>query len=42
MLSPGIVKAVLALHKIGLSYVAIAKALNLHIKEVADIINGYQ
>lgn len=42
MANPGIIKAVLALHKQGYSYVAIARSLNLHIKEVVDIINGYQ
>ena len=42
MVNPGIIKAVLTLHKQGYTYVAIARSLNLHIKEVVDIINGYQ
>ena len=42
MANPGIVKAVLALHKQGSSIVAIARFLNLHIREVAEIINDYQ
>lgn len=42
MANPGIVKAVIALHKKGFSIVAIAKSLNLHIHEVAEIINDYQ
>jgi hypothetical protein len=42
MVNPGMVKAVLALHKQGFSIVAIAKSLNLHIQEVAEILNDYQ
>ena len=42
MVNPGIVKAVMALHKQGFSIVAIAKSLNLHIQDVAEIINDYQ
>lgn len=42
MANPGIIKAVLALHRQGYNYVAIAKSLNLHIKEVVDIIDGYR
>lgn len=42
MMPPGIIKAVLELHKQGLSYVAIAKYLNLHINEVVEIINEYK
>lgn len=39
--NPGVIKAVLDLHRQGLSVVAIAKSLNLHIEEVVNIINGY-
>lgn len=42
MVNPGMMKAVLALHKQGLSIVAIARSLNLHIQEVAEIINDFQ
>lgn len=42
MANPGIVKAVLAFHKQGFSIVSIARSLNLHIQEVAEIINDYQ
>jgi hypothetical protein len=36
-----IVKSVLELHKQGYSIVKIARILNLHIEEVANVINGY-
>lgn len=39
--NPGVIKAVLNLHRQGYTYVAIAKSLNLHIEEVVNIINGY-
>jgi hypothetical protein len=39
--NPGVIKAVLDLHRQGFTYVAIAKTLNLHIEEVVNIINGY-
>jgi hypothetical protein len=39
--NPGVIKAVLELHKQGCSIVAIAKTLNLHIEEVVNIINVY-
>ena len=39
--SPGVIKAVLALHRQGLSIVAIAKTLNLHIEDVVNIIHVY-
>jgi hypothetical protein len=39
--NPGVIKAVLGLHRQGRSVVAIAKTLNLHIEEVVNIINGY-
>jgi hypothetical protein len=39
--NPGVIKAVLELHKQGYSIVAIAKTLNLHIEEVVNIINVY-
>ena len=35
------IKLVLDLHTQGYGIVKIAKALNLHIEEVIDIINGY-
>jgi len=41
MLNPGVIKAVLELHKQGFSYLAIAKSLNLHINDVVEIINEY-
>jgi len=41
MTNPGVVKAVLELHKQGFSYLAIAKSLNLHINDVVEIINEY-
>lgn len=39
--SPGVIKAVLELHKQGYTYLAIAKTLNLHIEDVVNIINVY-
>ena len=39
--NPGVIKAVLNLHREGFSVIAIAKTLNLHIEEVVNIINGY-
>jgi hypothetical protein len=36
-----IVKSVLELHKQGYSIVKIARILNLHIEEVANVIDGY-
>lgn len=39
--NPGVIKAVLDLHRQGCSVVSIAKTLNLHIEEVVNIINGY-
>lgn len=39
--NPGVIKAVLDLHRQGYSVVSIAKTLNLHIEEVVNIINGY-
>ena len=39
--NPGVIKAVLELHKQGYYVVAIAKSLNLHIEEVVNIINEY-
>jgi hypothetical protein len=42
MVNPGIVKAVLDLHRQGFSIVAIARSLNLHIQEVAEIIDEHQ
>ena len=41
MENPGMVRAVLALHKQGFTIVAIAKALNMHIQQVAEIIDEY-
>jgi hypothetical protein len=37
----GVIKAVLDLHRQGLSIISIARTLNLHIEEVVNIINGY-
>ena len=37
----GVIKAVLDLHRQGYSIVAIARTLNIHIKEVVEIINEY-
>jgi hypothetical protein len=39
--NPGVIKAVLELHKQGFTYISIARTLNLHIEEVVNIINGY-
>jgi hypothetical protein len=39
--NPGVIKAVLELHRQGLTVIAIAKTLNLHIEEVVNILNGY-
>ena len=39
--NPGVIKAVLDLHRQDYTVVAIAKTLNLHIEEVVNIINGY-
>ena len=39
--NPGVIKAVLELHKQGFTIVSIAKSLNLHIDEVVNIINVY-
>jgi transposase len=39
--NPGVIKAVLDLHRQGYSVVAIAKSLNLHIEEIVNIINEY-
>ena len=39
--NPGVVKAVLDLHKQGYSVVSIARTLNLHIEEVVNIIHVY-
>jgi len=39
--NPGVIKAVIDLHRQGYTYVAIARTLNLHIEEVVNIINGY-
>jgi len=39
--NPGVVKAVLDLHKKGCSVVSIARTLNLHIEEVVNIIHVY-
>lgn len=36
-----IVKSVLELHKQGYGIVKIARILNLHIEEVANVIDGY-
>lgn len=36
-----LIKIVLSLHKQGHSIVQIARALNLHIEEVANIVNDY-
>jgi hypothetical protein len=36
-----VAKAVIDLHKQGVSIIKIAKILNLHIEEVVDIINEY-
>jgi hypothetical protein len=41
MVNPGTIKAVLKLHKQGYSIVAIARTLNIHIKEVVEIVNEY-
>ena len=41
MVNPGIVKAVLELHRQDYSIVAIARTLNIHIKEVVEIVNEY-
>jgi hypothetical protein len=40
-LHSSIVKSVLELHKQGYSIVKISRILNLHIEEVANVINGY-
>jgi hypothetical protein len=40
-LHSSIIKAVLDLHKQGYSIVKISRILNLHIEEVANVINGY-
>lgn len=37
----GVIKAVLELHRQGLTYVAIARTLNMHLEEVVNIINDY-
>jgi hypothetical protein len=41
MKNPGVIKAVLDLHRQGYFVVAIAKSLNLHIEEIVNIINEY-
>lgn len=40
-LHSSIIKSILELHKQGYSMVKIARILNLHIEEVANVINGY-
>lgn len=39
--NPGVIKAVIELHRRGHTFVAIAKTLNLHIEEVVNIIHTY-
>jgi hypothetical protein len=39
--NPGVIKAVIDLHRQGYTIIAIAKTLNLYIEEVVNIINGY-
>ena len=41
MKNPGVIKAVLDLHRQGYFVVAIAKSLNLHIEEIVNIIKEY-
>lgn len=41
MTNSGTIKEVIGLHKQGYSMVAIARVLNMHIHEVAEIINDY-
>ncbi len=40
-LNSGLIKAVLELHRQGVSIIKIAKLLNLHIEEVVNILNEY-
>ena len=40
-LHSSVVKAVLELHQQGYIMVKIARILNLHIEEIANVINGY-